>query len=182
MYLSDKDDGRYRHGRLCPLPDLAKQAFRNLEDHLNALASHLMVINQDSALQIAQGVYAPPSGDRQIDLEKIQKNPPLLFFLDVDGQITPLRPSVCMDMWIDISKLKMNSPRHSFRSRSRAALNPDAYVRSIMGHWRTGTETIGRFSTLMPQKVMGFAEGWMSQQMRIDDKQRWYPPISPLLK
>lgn len=182
IYLSDKDDSRYRHGRLCPLPDFAMHAFQDLEDHLNALASPLMLINPESALQIAHGAYPPPTGNRQIDLEKIQNNPPLLFFLSVDGEIEPLRPGTCMQMWIDISKLKMNSPRHAFRTGARAAGSADAIVRSVMGHWQTGTESLGRFSTLRPQKVRGFAEGWMSQHMRIENKQRWHPPISPLLK
>jgi len=182
IYLSDKDDNRYRHGRLCPLPSLAIQAFRDLEDHLNALAAPLMLINSDSAMQISRGVYAPPSGDRQTDLKKIKICPPLLFSLNVDGEIEPIRPSICMEMWTNFSKLKMNSPRHAFRTRARAAGSPDAIVRSVMGHWQTGTESLGRFSTLRPQKVRGFADGWMSQQMRIDDKQRWCPPVSPLLK
>jgi hypothetical protein len=182
IYLSDKDNHNYSHGRFCFLPQPVIQAFHDLNDHLNALLSHLIHLNTDSAMRIQWLNHPKPNGNRHRDLENWKSNPPLLFSLNATGQISPLKPGQCMASWKKSTGLPPNSPRHAFRTYSRHGGNPDAIVRSAMGHWQTGTEPVGRFSTLSPAKIKQFAHGWMTKQLRIDKQLAWNPPVSPLLK
>lgn len=144
IIVSDKDDAASFSTRLLPLPQVIAQQLKLLREHWKAMIPGLAV----RAPQIAKDMVATLRG------ETIKQPLPIVFFLTEDQGKSDRKPasgallSRLVAEHAPSFNLPGNANRHFLRSSLLDAGCPAVAVDYMLGHWRRGTEPMGRFATL----------------------------------
>lgn len=148
--VSDKDGDDAYHTHLVWLPDVVIQQLRLWEEHLQLLAERLVVINLDSANALLWRDPIKLYGNRQRDKKSWHADPRFLFGLQIDGSRHPIQPTQINEFLQEHIGGKDNGHRHFMRTELTRLGVSDEVVRALLGHWRNGEESFGKFAAMDP--------------------------------
>lgn len=145
LVISDKDSDDYYNSRLVWLPQVCRNQISFYSKYRLFLAEKLILTNLELAKKLLKpDLYSwsqPKKNEDQL---------PFFFFLKDFYKNKPVRPISLHEMTDWITDIPLNANRHYLRTHLREQGVSADYVDSFMGHWDSGQEPYGEYSTLSP--------------------------------
>lgn len=137
--ISDKDTIDCYHSRIIWVPPMVRKQLDLYHRHLEAFGRQLLILNRTVFFEIRERLAEAATR-------------PMLFMLKPNLKSTTVSKGSLENICARHLnyKLPANANRHYLRTRLLQRGCPRDVIHSFMGHWDTGTEPWGRFSTLSP--------------------------------
>lgn len=159
--ISDKDTIDNYHSRIIWVPPMVRKQLDLYHRHLEAFGRQLLILNRTVFFEIRERLAEAATR-------------PMLFMLRRNLKtVTVSKGSlegICIQH-LDYG-LPANANRHYLRTRLLRRGCPRDVIHSFMGHWETGTEPWGRFSTLSPPAYRESLERFLLPVLKKDG---WQP-------
>ena len=157
--ICDKDGDDYYNTRLVLLPEVLLQQLRFYKQHRAAVAERLIL----RCPELGQALL-----EKNVDLTL---DIPFLFYLRKNGKTSRVSPYEISREIDWSSTLPLNANRHYLRTKLREKCVCGEVVDAFMGHWDTGQEPHGRYSSISPHFIRQHMERPLTELL---DEAGWY--------
>lgn len=145
--ICDKDSDDYYNTRVVWLPEVLLQQLKSYKAHRMAMAERLMLSCPETGQALLE------NGDAI----------PFLFYLRKNNKICRVSPTEISREIDWSSTLPLNANRHYLRTKLREKNVCGEVVDAFMGHWDTGQEPHGRYSSLSPISIQKHIENPLTE-------------------
>lgn len=149
--ISDKDDNDYYNSRLVWLPPICLEQLKLYKKHRSQLADEISIFNPKTSKALISPINKSPWGTPPKNSKNQKQLPGFLFYLKPNGAHQSITPYQITNRIESFYELPLNANRHYLRTRLREAGVGGETVDAFMGHWLTGQEPHGKYSSFSPE-------------------------------
>lgn len=154
VILSDKEADDFYNTRVAPLTSLCSAQWGEYLNHRDLVLARLLQRHEQVTDNLLAADFNMPRSWRANAInEYVDSNIGPIFFIDEVGNPTAKLPKHTKLVLQDIWHLALNVNRHYLRFQLREHDVGGEYIDALLGHWQTGEEPYGRYSTLSVEEV-----------------------------